>query len=119
MPSRAPRICSCGKVVPHGKTCACQAARTKERNARADKKRGTSSQRGYTGAWDKARKAFLARSRWCRRCGAPATVVDHIIPHRGDQALFWDKSNWQPLCTPCHSGAKQRLERRNSNEVQP
>lgn len=31
-----------------------------------------------------------------------ATVVDHIIPHRGDNKLFWDKSNWQSLCKRCH-----------------
>ncbi|MGM9590559.1 MAG: HNH endonuclease signature motif containing protein, partial [Faecousia sp.] len=33
----------------------------------------------------------------------PATVVDHIIPHRGDRKLFWDESNWQPLCKDCHN----------------
>lgn len=32
-----------------------------------------------------------------------ATEVDHIIPHRGDQQLFWDTNNWQGLCKPCHS----------------
>jgi len=33
-----------------------------------------------------------------------AVVVDHIIPHRGDLALFWDeKNNWQALCHRCHS----------------
>ena len=32
----------------------------------------------------------------------PATVVDHIVPHRGDHALFWDEQNWQPLCKSCH-----------------
>jgi len=31
-----------------------------------------------------------------------ATVVDHVIPHRGDAALMWDKSNWQALCKHCH-----------------
>ncbi|WP_400245601.1 HNH endonuclease [Niallia sp. JL1B1071] len=31
-----------------------------------------------------------------------ATVVDHIVPHRGDQDLFWDETNWQPLCKSCH-----------------
>jgi 5-methylcytosine-specific restriction endonuclease McrA len=31
-----------------------------------------------------------------------ATVVDHIKPHRGDKILFWDQSNWQPLCKKCH-----------------
>ena len=29
-------------------------------------------------------------------------VVDHIIPHRGDQKLFWDQNNWQSLCKSCH-----------------
>jgi 5-methylcytosine-specific restriction protein A len=34
----------------------------------------------------------------------PATVVDHIIPHRGDPVLFWDrKGNWQGLCAPHHN----------------
>ena len=29
-------------------------------------------------------------------------LLDHIIPHRGDQKLFWDEQNWQPLCKDCH-----------------
>lgn len=40
-----------------------------------------------------------------------ASVVDHIKPHRGDQALFWDRANWQPLCKPHHDRDKQREER--------
>ncbi|MCA0996301.1 HNH endonuclease signature motif containing protein [Alloyangia pacifica] len=43
-------------------------------------------------------------------CCAPATVVDHIIAHRGDMTLFWDKANWQPLCKSCHNREKQRQE---------
>jgi 5-methylcytosine-specific restriction protein A len=35
-------------------------------------------------------------------------VVDHIIPHRGDQALFWDEENWQPLCLVCHNAKTAR-----------
>jgi len=31
-----------------------------------------------------------------------ATVVDHIVPHRGDPGLFWDEANWQSMCKPCH-----------------
>ena len=54
-----------------------------------------------------ARKFFLKRHPWCIRCKAkgrlvPATVVDHITPHRGDAKLFWDEKNWQPLCKSCH-----------------
>ncbi|WP_274631209.1 HNH endonuclease [Arvimicrobium flavum] len=37
-------------------------------------------------------------------------VVDHIFPHRGDEALFWDRSNWQPLCHDDHDIVKQREE---------
>jgi 5-methylcytosine-specific restriction enzyme A len=44
-------------------------------------------------------------------CNRPATVVDHIEPHRGDTGRFWDKANHQPLCKPCHDGAKQSEER--------
>ncbi len=31
-----------------------------------------------------------------------ATVVDHIKPHKGDERLFFDINNLQPLCKPCH-----------------
>ncbi|WP_338100978.1 hypothetical protein [Roseovarius nubinhibens] len=24
-------------------------------------------------------------------------------PHRGDRAKFFDRTNWQALCKPCHS----------------
>ena len=37
-------------------------------------------------------------------------VVDHITPHRGDQRLFWDRANWQPLCHDHHDIVKQRQE---------
>ncbi|WP_338153338.1 hypothetical protein [Pseudophaeobacter leonis] len=32
------------------------------------------------------------------------------MAHRGDMRLFWDRSNWQPLCTSCHNRRKQQLE---------
>lgn len=41
----------------------------------------------------------------------PATVVDHIIPHKGDAELFWAHDNWQPICKPCHDQHKQRAEK--------
>lgn len=40
-----------------------------------------------------------------------ANVVDHIKAHAGDQALFWDKANWQPLCKSHHDSDKQMLEK--------
>ncbi|WP_196941894.1 hypothetical protein [Pseudooceanicola algae] len=38
-------------------------------------------------------------------------MTDHIVPHKGDQRLFWDKNNWQPCCAWHHDVVKQALER--------
>ncbi len=40
-----------------------------------------------------------------------ATVVDHVTPHHGDEALFFDQANWQPQCKTDHDAAKQEQER--------
>ena len=63
--------------------------------------------RGYDRRWQAARKRFLRMFPLCNECKkagrlVSATVVDHIIPHRGDEQLFWDKANFQSLCKPCH-----------------
>jgi 5-methylcytosine-specific restriction endonuclease McrA len=39
-----------------------------------------------------------------------ATVVDHVVPHRGDMTLFWDNRNWQSLCQTHHCSTKQSDE---------
>ena len=39
-----------------------------------------------------------------------ATVVDHIVPHKGDEARFHDLNNLQSLCATCHNSVKQRIE---------
>jgi len=77
----------------------------------------TSSQRGYGYKWQQARAGYLRSHPLCVMCQADgvvtaATVVDHKIPHRGDQALFWDRGNWQSLCATHHSRDKQREEQR-------
>jgi 5-methylcytosine-specific restriction enzyme A len=67
-----------------------------------DSNRGTATQRGYDAKWRKARAYYLSHNPICVRCGDIATVVDHVTPHKGDKRLFWDRSNWQPLCKTCH-----------------
>lgn len=109
--SRPPRICSCGLKVPKDELCACQLKSNRARKARHDRKRPTASQRGYDSKWRKARETFLATFPFCVRCGAKATVVDHSTPHKGNQQLFWDMSNWAPSCAHCHNSIKQRIER--------
>ena len=78
-----------------------------------DRQRPSASARGYGARWRKARLAFLAGHPLCASCQAegclvPATVVDHVVPHRGDQTLFWDESNWAPACKPCHDAKTAR-----------
>lgn len=79
--------------------------------------RASASARGYGTAWAKARKGYLRTHPHCTMCAkqgkvVQASVVDHIKRHGGDQALFWDKTNWQSLCQPHHDSTKQRDESR-------
>jgi hypothetical protein len=72
--------------------------------------------RGYDEQWLKARTNYLRAHRECVGCKAvglaiTADVVDHIIPHRGDQQLFRNPTNWQPSCFWHHSMVKAALER--------
>ncbi|MGO7833325.1 HNH endonuclease [Rhizobium johnstonii] len=114
--SKPPRICSCGRVVPHYEICECRRSVTRERNRRHDARRPSARARGYDHEWRKARLEHLAMHPHCRECSKSgitrlATVVDHVIPHRGDKNLFWHRANWQPLCAPCHNSIKQSQER--------
>jgi 5-methylcytosine-specific restriction protein A len=89
--------------------------------------RQNSYRRGYTKAWSAYAKTWkqahplcgeradgrlhAAHSR-CVRDGrtSAVAVTDHITPHRGNPALFWDESNHQSLCASCHN-AKSQTER--------
>jgi 5-methylcytosine-specific restriction protein A len=70
-----------------------------------------------TARWKKLRWAVLLLQGFtCTRCGklegdTSQLVADHVKPHRGDEALFWDENNLTCICKPCHDGAKQREER--------
>ncbi|MBE0114549.1 HNH endonuclease signature motif containing protein [Klebsiella michiganensis] len=84
----------------------------------------------YGSKWEKARLSFLRANPLCEMCRqqgrvTPATVVDHIEPHKLKDALksnnrtaiakaqhlFWSKENWQPLCKAHHDSTKQRMEK--------
>lgn len=78
-------------------------------------RRGSSASRGYGWRWMHTARAFRREHAVCCCCAAngrtsAAEVVDHIVPHRGDDRLFWDRRNWQPLCSWCHNNLKGRLE---------
>jgi len=74
-----------------------------------DRRRGSSTARGYGSRWQRVRKLFLLANPLCRPCqeqgrDTEAEAVDHIVPVTGaDDPAFWDEGNWQPICQPCHS----------------
>ena len=104
IPSRPKVPCrhpGCPNLIPAG-TKFCE----KHKPLHTEEVRSAAS-RGYNRAWQKASKQYLAAHPLCVKCleegkFRKATVVDHIIPHRGDEKLFWDRSNWQPLCKEHH-----------------
>ena len=114
MPSRPNTPCrhpGCAALVPYG-TKYCEA----HKPLHPEEVRSASA-RGYGRAWQKARKRYLEAHPVCVEClkegkYVKATDVDHIVPHRGDQKLFWDQGNWQPLCHKHHS-IKTRREDNN------
>lgn len=70
-----------------------------------------------TARWIKGRVIFLAHNPLCVYClevgkTTPATVVDHIKPHKGDEKLFFDPNNRQGLCKRCHDSDKALEESR-------
>lgn len=105
MPALAPRQCH----VPGCGTLDCQAHGRPAERAKLDERRGSAHARGYDSRWTKFRDAYLRKHPLCRHCERagrvePATVADHIRPHRGDRRLFWlVPSNIQPLCRRCHA----------------
>lgn len=117
MPVKGPRICGCGRLVPSGTACACEARRARERKARHDAHRPTARERGYTAEWEKEAKAFLAEpgNRSCARCGAPSTVVMHIKSIRARPDLRMERTNWRPGCQRCNA-IEAAEERRNRHK---
>ena len=77
-----------------------------------------------TKAWKRLRAEQLRQAPLCAMCSAegritPATVADHVKPHKGDRSLFFG-GELQSLCKPHHDGEKQRQEARGySNAVGP
>jgi 5-methylcytosine-specific restriction endonuclease McrA len=70
--------------------CPTAIERDRQRKAEYDQQRLSARQRGYSSKWEQAREGYLKLHPTCAICGKPATVVDHIRPHKGDKALFWN-----------------------------
>ena len=107
MPSRVARICRCGRRVPFGVRCVCQAQRAREQ----DKVRGSAAQRGYDAEWRRLSKAFLNEpgNERCA-CGSPAVLVAHRIAIRKAPHLRLVRSNWLPSCIACNNRQNIAIE---------
>lgn len=106
MPTSAPRPCThpgCGALVRGGSRCDKHKVLA---NSFADRRRGSRHERGYGTAWDKLRKAILARDgglcQPCMRMGRVtlANIVDHILNKASGGTD--DDANLQTICRPCH-----------------
>lgn len=114
MPRKPASRCSqpgCDKKTKPGYS-RCSEHQSKARKI-SDRKRDNASTRGYGHKWRKSRSDYLLRNPLCHDCLnngliTAASVVDHIKPHRGNQHLFWDVTNWQPLCEACHNKKTSR-----------
>jgi 5-methylcytosine-specific restriction enzyme A len=108
MPTRPKKPCGqpgCRELVEAGQGYC--PAHKRQKQKRVDEQRGSSADRGYGGAWQKARAHYLRAHPLCVYCEREgitkaAEVVDHITPHKGDWDLFWDSDNWQSLCKRHH-----------------
>lgn len=110
MPTAAPKPCKqmgCRELTISGAYCA---AHKRVVQKQIEVKRESSTQRGYGYRWQQTSKGFLKAHPLCQckdclegvKQLKAATVVDHIIPHRGDMMLFWNRDNWQSMAKECH-----------------
>lgn len=58
--------------------------------------------------WRAYRKEYLKNNRYCFICGAPAQIVEHITQPKGDQELFYNEYNLQPICRACFNNKHNR-----------
>ena len=70
-----------------------------------------------TKLWRRLRHYQLLKEPLCKYCAdigqiTPATIVDHIEPHKGNEALMFNADNLQSLCKQCHDKVKATVERK-------
>lgn len=115
MPAALLRACShpgCPAIQP-GSTCE---AHTRTRELGRQRKNYDVRKWYSTARWQALRARVLAAQPFCPDCEAAGRLavdahdVDHIIPHRGNPKLFWDRKNLRGLCASCHSRKTQRGE---------
>lgn len=105
------------KLTPSVQTLDLRAVKPAERQAwEQGREHRSSTKLGYNYKWQKARERHLEKEPLCRACMAEGRLndvdlhVDHVVPHKGNQTLFWARDNWQTLCASHHSEKTARGE---------
>jgi 5-methylcytosine-specific restriction protein A len=111
MPSKPLHPCNkpgCSRLTKN-RFCETHEALYKKQSQEYDRERDKTEERQWIHSqrWRDARNTFLTEHPLCMEClkkgkDEAAYLVDHIVPHQGNYDLFWDESNWQSLCNPCH-----------------
>lgn len=110
-PGKACRSLRCrGLVFGPGLYCNAHLDQELAERRAEDERRGTAASRGYGSRWRRLRAQFLIENPICTDSlgvhpheTRAASVVDHIERHDGNPKLFWDRDNWQALCSRCHA----------------
>ena len=110
------KLCKkCGKLIPYPLTY-CDKCRPKPKDKAKETRYYDKNRR------DKRSTAFYNSKEWralsayvlminnyqCAECGKVATEVHHIIEVKDDWSKRLDIDNLQPLCTSCHTRARNK-----------
>lgn len=74
--------------------------------------RKSAAQRGYDSRWQRLRAKWLKANPLCAYCLKAGkrqlgSHVGHIVPHKGDRALFYNLANLETVCFHHKNAAKQ------------
>ena len=123
MPMKLPTPCAAPgcPAVSHGRFCD---KHRKQHWQEVEATQKSPAQRGYDAKWKAARAVFLLAHPRCVECRTnghttKATDVDHVIPHRGNELLFWATENWQALCRRHHRAKTMRDNARDAALLYP
>jgi len=116
MPSRAKRPCAkpnCG-ALSEGRYCPAHLGESARLEREFDRSRRTGTRLLYsTTRWEQVRREVIARDPVCNLCGMRASAVAHHKKRAqtyavGNPDLFFDVSNLEGVCKPCHDAETSR-----------
>lgn len=124
MPYKPQRLCNhagCNQLTVN-RYCVQHEEQYKQQRRDYDKQRPSYHNWYSSERWRTLRKHILRNNPLCVMCMkqdrlVPATVIDHIQPHKGDALLFWDVGNLQALCKQCHDSKTAREDGGFNNVV--